>query len=508
MVQTLRLVLGDQLSHSVASLQTLEPERDIVLMAEVDAEATYVRHHKQKIALVLAAMRAFAEDLGAKGATVDYVRLDDKRNSHSIVGELEQAMARHKPKRIAITAPGEHRLLKALEAFAADSATPVDILDDDRFFASPGAFADWARGRKSLRLEHFYRHMRRKTGLLMEGDKPAGGAWNFDQSNRKPLPGAHKPTPSPRFFPDAETRAVIGLVADRFPDHFGALDAFAWAVTRAQALEALDRFIEDRLPWFGDYQDAMAADDPFIFHSVLSPYLNIGLLSPREVCARAETAYRDGAAPINAVEGFIRQILGWREFVRGVYWLHMPEYGAMNALKADRPLPSFYWTGKTRMNCVAHAVDTAAKHAYGHHIQRLMVTGNFALLAGLAPAEVAEWYMIVYADAFEWVEHPNTIGMALFADGGLFASKPYAASGAYLNRMSDYCGACAYRPQEKIGPDACPFNYLYWAFLMRNRAQLADNPRLRLSLRNLDRFSQERRAKIAEAAKEFLDGLG
>ena len=399
-------------------------------------------------------------------------------------------------------------MLKAIEAFAADCAAPVDILDDDRFFASPGAFADWARGRKGLRLEHFYRHMRRQTGLLMDGDKPAGGAWNFDQSNRKPLPEEYASAPPLRFPPNAETKAVIDLVADRFPDHFGTLDGFPWAVTRSQALEALDRFIEERLPWFGDYQDAMAADDPFIFHSVLSPYLNIGLLSPREVCARAEKAYRDGAVPINAAEGFIRQILGWREFVRGVYWLHMPDYARMNALKADRPLPSFYWTGKTRMNCVAHAVDTAAKHAYGHHIQRLMVTGNFALLAGLAPAEVAEWYMIVYADAFEWVEHPNTIGMALFADGGLFASKPYAASGAYLNRMSDYCDACAYRPQEKTGPDACPFNYLYWAFLMRNQVKLADNPRMRLTLRNLDRFSQEQRTKIAESAKEFLDGLG
>ena len=476
-------------------------------MAEVDAEATYVRHHKQKIALVLAAMRAFAKELTAKGVVVNYVRIDERDNSGSIVGELNRAASRHRPSRIIITSPGEHRLLEAMQAFADDSAAPVDILDDDRFFTPLEAFGDWASGRKSLRLEHFYRHMRRQTGLLMDGDKPAGGAWNFDQSNRKPLPDSHTSTQSPHFRPDAETKDVIDMVAARFPDHFGALDSFGWAVTRAQALKALDRFIENRLPWFGDYQDAMAADDPFVFHSVLSPYLNIGLLSPQEVCARAEAAYRAGAVPINAAEGFIRQILGWREFVRGVYWLHMPDYGAMNALDADRPLPSFYWTGKTRMNCMANAVDTAATYAYGHHIQRLMVTGNFALLAGLAPAEVAEWYMIVYADAFEWVEHPNTLGMALFADGGLFASKPYAASGAYINRMSDYCGTCAYRPQDKLGPKACPFNYLYWAFLMRNRERLADNPRMRLAVRNLDRFSPERRAKIAEAAKEFLDGL-
>ncbi|MEQ9126151.1 MAG: cryptochrome/photolyase family protein, partial [Alphaproteobacteria bacterium] len=476
-MRTLRLVLGDQLSRTVASLRDIDPKRDVVLMAEVEAEATYVRHHKQKIVLVLAAMRAFAKALRADGLPVDYVCLDDAGNNGSIVGEIARAADRHRPDRILLTSPGEHRLLSALEAFAETSEIPVEILDDDRFFVSPPAFARWAKGRKTLRMEHFYRHMRRETGILMDGDEPTGGAWNFDAANREPLPAEHTPTAPLRFEPDGAAEQVIAMVSDRFGGHFGELDGFGWAVTRPQALEALDSFVRERLPTFGDYQDGMSARDPFAFHSLLSPYLNIGLLDPREVCERVEAAYRAGDVPINSAEGFIRQILGWREFVRGVYWLEMPDYEKRNALAANRPLPAFFWTGATRMNCIADAVKTASKHAYGHHIQRLMVTGNFALLAGLAPAEVAEWYLIVYADAFEWVEHPNTLGMALFADGGVLASKPYAASGAYLDRMSDYCAGCAYSPRKKLGPGACPFNYLYWAFLMRNRKALEDNPR-------------------------------
>jgi len=504
---TLRLVLGDQLSRSLASLRGLDPLHDVVLMAEVDDEATYVQHHKQKIALVLAAMRAFAEELRSDRIQIDYVKLDGAGNSGSIVGELGRAAERHRPGRIILTAPGEHRLLEALKAFAEGSHVPVEILDDDRFFTSPAAFAAWAGGRKMLRMEHFYRHMRRETGILMDGDAPAGGAWNFDADNRKRLPKRHAPARPPRFDPTAETRAVLDMVETRFSDHFGETDAFGWAVSRTQALEALDFFLRNHLRTFGDYQDAMASNDPFVFHSLLSPYLNIGLLDPKEVCEAAETAFRDGLVPINAAEGFIRQILGWREYVRGVYWLHMPEYGSRNALNAKRPLPDFYWTGETRMNCIAHAVKAASKFAYGHHIQRLMVTGNFALLAGLDPAEVSDWYMTVYADAFEWVEHPNTLGMALFADGGLLASKPYAASGAYINRMSDYCGTCAYSQREKLGEDACPFNYLYWDFLMRNRSALESNPRLRMLLRTLSGFPDERRKAIGAAAKTFLDDL-
>jgi deoxyribodipyrimidine photolyase-related protein len=383
----------------------------------------------------------------------------------------------------------------------------AEILTDDRFFAAPATFAAWARGRKQLRMEFFYRDMRRASGLLMEGDEPAGGQWNFDHDNRKSLPRSVTPPARTRFAPDAITREVMEMVRSRFPDHFGNLEPFGWAVTRADALEALDHFITACLPNFGDFQDAMKQGNAFLYHSILSPYLNIGLLTPREICARAEEAWRSGLAPLNAVEGFIRQILGWREYVRGLYWLKMPDYAKSNALDAHRPLPDFYWTGDTAMNCMAEAIADTQRHAYAHHIQRLMVTGNFALLAGLAPEEVEAWYLLVYADAYEWVELPNTHGMALFADGGVMASKPYAASGAYIDRMSDYCGGCAYKPEVKLGPKACPFNYLYWDFLIRNEARLKANPRMAMPYRTLAKMGADRREQIAAQARDFLNSI-
>jgi deoxyribodipyrimidine photolyase-related protein len=270
---------------------------------------------------------------------------------------------------------------------------------------------------------------------------------------------------------------------------------------------ALEHFIAEALPRFGDHQDAMMAGEAFLFHSLISSALNIGLLTPREVCLRAEREYHAGDAPLNAVEGFIRQILGWREFVRGIYWRHMPDYAAVNALGADRPLPGFYWSGDTGMNCVAEAVGQTRRHAYSHHIQRLMVTGNFALLAGVRPQEIEDWYLAVYADAFEWVEMPNTLGMAVFADGGLLASKPYAASGAYIDRMSDFCAGCAYDVKQKTGPKACPFNALYWAFLIRNEKALSGNPRMAMPYRTLAGWPEKRKAALTRSAEAFLDTL-
>lgn len=501
----LRLVLGDQLTRSISSLKDIDASSDVVLMAEVMEEATYVRHHKQKIALVLAAMRHFAEDLTAEGLTVDYVQLDAPGNGGDFTAVLADAVARHGARRVVVTEPGEWRVLAAMRGWQERVGVPVEIRDDDRFFASRAQFARWASGRKTLRMEHFYRAMRRETGLLMDGDAPAGGRWNFDADNRRRLPRDTVPPQPYRPQPDAITRTVLDLVATRFSDHFGALEPFGWSVTRSAALSALDDFLTRALPAFGDYQDAMKADAPFLYHSLLAPSLNIGLLSPREVCSRAVEEYRAGRAPLNAVEGFVRQILGWREFVRGLYWLKMPGYGDSNALDAQRPLPGFYWTGETDMACMAQAIGATQTHAYAHHIHRLMVTGNFALLAGLRPLEVAEWYLAVYADAFEWVELPNTHGMALFADGGLLASKPYAASGAYINRMSDYCSGCRYDVKAKTGPDACPFNVLYWAFLIRNRVQLAGNPRMAMPYRSLAGWSDARIDALKAEAEAFLD---
>ena len=499
---TLRFVLGDHLTRDIASLAD-RSRGDVVLMAEVAQETTYVRHHKQKIALVLSAMRHFAEALREEGANVDYVRLDAPENSGSFAGELRRAVARHRAKRVIVAEPGEWRVREALAN--ADIGAPLEIREDDRFFATTSRFAKWAQGRSNYRMEFFYREMRRAHGVLMEGDQPVGGRWNFDADNRKPPPKTFHPDAPPRFTPDATTRAVLDLVGRRFADHFGDLEPFGWAVTRADALRALDAFVRDHLPDFGDHQDAMAKGEPFLHHATLSPYLNLGLLTPREVCAAAERAYAKGEAPLNAVEGFVRQILGWREYMRGLYWLKMPQYARSNALAARRPLPAFYWTGKTKLACVAEVVSQLRRHAYAHHIQRLMVTGNLALIAGFAPAEVEDWYLAVFADAYDWVELPNTHGMALFADGGVVGSKPYAASGAYINRMSNYCGTCAYDPKIKSGPNACPFNPLYWDFLIRNRERLAKNPRMTMPYRTLDTMSEDRRADIERDAKAILD---
>ena len=346
--------------------------------------------------------------------------------------------------------------------------------------------------------------MRRATGWLMAGNQPEGGRWNYDTQNRKRLPRSLAVPPAIRFAPDAQTRAVMTQVRHRFADHFGDLESFNWAVTREDALKALHYFITNLLPRFGDHQDAMKAGKDFLFHSVLSPYINIGLLSPREVCEAALVAYSQGTGPLSAVEGFVRQILGWREFVPGVYWMKMPDYAQTNFLDAERPLPDFYWTGETDMNCLRQVIEATRRHAYTHHIQRLMITGNFALLTGVAPAQVEECYLSVYADAFEWVELPNTHGMALHADGGLVGSKPYAASGAYIDRMSDYCAGCTYIPKIKLGTTACPFNYLYWYFLIVNEARLKPNPRMSLPYRSLARMDAIHRKEIIQQAEGFL----
>ena len=503
----LRLVLGDQLSMSISSLDGWSRD-DVILMAEVADEAGYVRHHKKKIAFLFAAMRHHAVALEGAGMRVRYVRLDDAGNTGSFTGEVRRALEETGCTEVIVTEPGEWRVLEMIRDWQDALDVPVLVREDTRFFASLGAFERWADGRKQLRMEYFYREMRRQTGYLMDADgEPVGGAWNFDADNRKRLPKGVDVPQRLSFEPDAVTRDVLDLVGTRFGNHFGDLEPFRMPVTAGQARQVLDHFVAQCLPRFGDYQDAMAEGEAFLFHSTVSAAMNAGLLLPCEVCDAAQAAYDAGTAPLNAVEGFIRQVLGWREYVRGLYWLKMPGYKALNALGADRPLPDFYWTGETDMACLADAIATTRRHAYAHHIQRLMLTGNFALLAGLDPDAVNAWYLIVYADAYEWVELPNTHGMALFADGGLMASKPYAASGAYIDRMSDHCAGCRYRVKEKTGPDACPFNYLYWDFLDRNRATLAGNPRLGVVYRNLDRMAPDRLKAVRDDSRRFLESL-
>ena len=500
-------ILGDQLSGRLASLRDVDRDAAVILMMEVADETTYVRHHPKKIALIFSAMRHFAAALRERGWTVDYVTLEDAGNTGSFTGEVERAVERHAPSRIRIVEAGEWRVKTMIDAWQARFGMPVEVLADDRFVCSIDDFKRWASGRSKLVMEFFYRAMRERTGLLMDGDVPDGGRWNYDTENRKTPPrGLNYPGPE-RFEPDAITRDVLALVGRRFGRHFGDLEPFGLPVTREQAKQALRHFISAALPGFGDYQDAMLADQDYLYHSHVSISLNCGLLSPREVCAAAEQAYRSGNAPLNAVEGFIRQIIGWREFVRGMYWLRMPAFAEDNALGATRPLPEFYWTAKTEMRCLALAVDETRREAYAHHIQRLMVLGNFAMLAGVDPKRIDAWFLVVYADAYQWVELPNVIGMSQYADGGVLGTKPYAAGGAYINRMSDYCGACRFDVKGKTGPDACPFNYLYWDFLARHEARFRPNRRMKNMYATWDRMSDGQRDAYRASAQTFLDGL-
>ena len=497
------LILGDQLTAEMAALREANKARDVVVMAEVQDEGSYVPHHPQKIALVLAAMRKFAASLVAGGWRVAYSQLDDLQTGPSIGAELLRRASEFGATEVIATRPGEWRLITALEALP----LTMRLLPDDRFICSAPEFEAWAAERKQMRMEYFYRDMRRKTGLMMDGDKPAGGQWNYDHDNRKPATADLFRTPSLRFEPDAVTEAVLALVAGRFGNNFGTLRPFGWATDRAGALQALDHFVTHALPTFGDYQDAMLMGDPVLSHSLLSPYLNIGLLSPLEVCQRVEAAWQAGLVPINAAEGFIRQIIGWREFVRGIYFHHGPDYAAQNGLKHNRKLPPVYWGAPTKMNCMGHAVAQTRDLAYAHHIQRLMVTGNFALLAGVDPAHVHAWYLAVYIDAFEWVEAPNVIGMSQHADGGVLGSKPYVSSGAYIDRMSDYCKSCAYSVKERSGDKACPFNLLYWHFLTRHRDRFAKNPRMAQMYRVWDKMDGDHKDRVLHDAASFLEKM-
>ena len=503
-VSALRLVLGDQLSFDLSALEGLDPARDRVLLAEVAEEAGHVPHHPQKIAFLFSAMRHFAEALRQRGITVDYVKLDDPANSGSLAGELARFVALHQPDAIHVTEAGDWRVEQALKA----SGLPINWHVDRRFICSRAGFARWAQGKKQLRMEFFYREMRRQTGLLLHPDgTPEGGVWNLDADNRKPLPKGLRGPITLRFPADAITREVLVLVEARFGHHYGRLDAFDYPVTHADAEQLWAHFLDFGLAGFGDYQDAMASGEPFLFHARIGAALNVGLLDVRRLCDDVQAAYRQGRIALNAAEGFIRQLIGWREYVRGIYWLQMPDYAQRNAFGNSRPLPALYWTGQTRMNCMRQVIGQTLDHAYAHHIQRLMVTGNFALLAGIAPPALCDWYLAVYMDAFDWVELPNVLGMVLHADGGYLGSKPYCASGQYIKRMSNYCQDCPYKVSESTTDDACPFNALYWHFLMRHRELLQGNPRMTMVYRNLARMSESKQQALWQRGEVLLARL-
>ncbi|WCM26751.1 cryptochrome/photolyase family protein [Sphingomonas sp. QA11] len=500
-------VFGDQLSLDLSSLADMDQADSIVLMMEVADETTYVRHHKQKLVYILSAMRHHAEALRTAGWRVEYIHLYDPENSGSFTGEVARAVARHEVSQIVVTESGEWRVAAMLDAWPTIFGLSVEIRVDTRFLCSHAAFAAWADSRSELTMEFFYREMRRKTGLLMDEGKPAGGRWNFDKDNRKRAQ-ADLLMPRPlAFSPDAITRDVIALVKERFADNPGSLDGFDYAVTAQDAERQAVSFFTNALPQFGDFEDAMLTGERFLWHSILSPYINSGLLNPLDLCRRAETEYREGRAPLNSVEGYIRQIIGWREYVRGIYWREGPDYVDRNFLGHSRALPDWFWTGDTDMHCLAETIGQTLATAHAHHIQRLMVIGNFALLIGADPKQVHHWYLEIYLDAYEWVELPNTLGMSQFGDGGLLGSKPYVSSGAYINRMSDYCGHCCYDVGKRIGEDACPFNALYWDFLARHREKLGKNRRLTMPYRTWDRQSESDQAKTRAQAAEYLTSL-
>jgi deoxyribodipyrimidine photolyase-related protein len=508
----LRLILGDQLQHDSPQLQQFDPARDRLVLIEAPGEATHVWSHKARIALFLAAMRHYAADLRARGHALEYITLDDPAYAAlpDLPARLRRLIDDCGARELVIVEPGEYRLEQALLRLAGDAGIVLTILPDPHFLCTREQFAAWAGAKKELRMEFFYRWQRKTRRVLLDADgEPEGGRWNFDADNRSGFPKqgpGQIPAPA-RFEPDAPTRSVLALVEQRFAGHPGALADFGWPVTRAQALQALQRFIDTRLADFGRHQDAMWTGTPFGWHALLSTSLNLKLLDPREVIAAAEAAYRAGHVPLASAEGFIRQVLGWREFIRGVYWHAMPALAQANHFAHQRPLPAWYWTGETKMACMRECIGQTLQHGYAHHIQRLMVTGQFALLAQVDPAQVAAWYLAIYVDAVEWVELPNVAGMALFADGGSFTSKPYIASGQYIKRMSNYCKGCSYDPAQRSGAAACPVTTLFWHILDTHEAALLANPRTTLMAKNIGRLAPAERAAINASAQRMLAGL-
>ncbi len=509
-VRRILLLAPDQLSLDYPAFAAIDPDHDLVVQIEAPEDFTHVPSHKQRTVLFLAAMRHFADTLAAAGYRRCYVALDDPDHSGSLGAELERLIRNHEPESLVMIRPGDWRTLETVKAAASQASLPLESMEDPHFLVAPQDFSEWAAGRKQLVMEHFYRWMRKRDGVLLTAEgQPEGGQWNFDKENRKSLgPGSPDPPNRLEFPPDALTREVMALVKKTFPDAPGSLEEFLWPTNREQALEVLDDFIAHRLAYFGDYQDAMDRGRPWMFHSLLSPVLNLKLLEPRECVAAAVEAYRQDRAPLNAVEGFIRQIIGWREFIRGVYWHEGPEYADHNHLDTSGRLPAFYWTGDTEMVCVQDSLDSVLRHGYGHHIQRLMVTGNLALTSGVDPREISDWYLGMYVDSMDWVTLPNTLGMVMFADGGVVGSKPYASTGKYIDRMSDYCSQCPFDPAQRSGPQACPFTTFYWDFLARNRRRLEAIPRMRMMYRNLDRLDANELRGVIERATELRQAWG
>jgi deoxyribodipyrimidine photolyase-related protein len=517
-VATLVVVFGDQLTHEAAAIREIDPARDVVLMMEVRQESTHVPSHAQRTIFFLSAMRHFAAELRERGVRVRYVEIDDPQNTHWFTGEVERAVRELRPQRIRCTLAGEHRVRAMVDGWAEALGIPVEVLEDEHFLTSRAEFASWAEGRRELVMEFFYRRQRQRLGILVDEDgKPEGGEWNLDKDNRRAFPktGPKPRPPAPRRFePDAITLGVMDAVGRVLPELPGKAASFAWPVTRADALLALRDFIEHRLALFGPFEDAMWTDEPFVYHSLLSPLLNVKLLNPRECVEAAVVAWKRRKLPLQSVEGFVRQLIGWREYIRGVYDFEGPAYGQRNSLGQEGTLPGLYWDGATDMNCLKHCVGQVLEHGFGHHIQRLMVTGNFALIAGVHARAISDWYLGMYIDGVDWATLPNTLGMSQHADarpgqmGGVVGTKPYASSGKYIQKMSNYCAGCRYDIDEREGERACPFNTLYWDFLIRHEGAFKQNNRMALILKHVEKMTKEEKVSITVSAGKKREALG
>lgn len=513
--QRLRLILGDQLNAS-HSWYREHDDQTLYVIAELHQEASYCRHHIQKLCGFFAAMEQFANALKKAGHHVLHLSLDDTAEDADLNALLQRLCRHYAVSQLEYQQPDEYRVHQQLQALTLENGVQHHCVDSEHFMLPFAELGQYFTAGKAQKMEFFYRKMRKRFHVLMDGengDEPRGGRWNYDADNRNKLSAEDLDG-----IPEALCFAnPVGPIRERIARHNIASigqggDELPWPITRQQALQLLTYFCEQLLPNFGRFQDAMTARSEHrwsLYHSRLAFAMNSKLLSPKQVIDTSLNAFErsDGAIDIAQIEGFIRQILGWREFVRGVYWANMPNYGERNALNAQRPLPRWYWNGETHMHCLKQAIDQSLEHAYAHHIQRLMVTGNFALLAGIHPDAVDSWYLGIYIDALEWVEMPNTRGMSQYADGGLVASKAYAASGNYMNKMSDYCGDCHYKVKEKTGERSCPLNSLYWHFMLRHRENFARNPRVGMVYKSWDKMADDKQQAVLQRADWCLENI-
>lgn len=506
--KTLRLILGDQLNQQHAWFERPDKNVTYVLM-EIRQETDYVAHHIQKVAAFFAAMRSFAGKLRAQGHRVVYLKLDDSKNLQTLDGNIKALLKKKQIVRFEYLQPDEYRLDVQLGELAKSLPVTSEMLDTAHFLTERGELKDFFDGKKRYLMESFYRWMRKRHDVMMEGKKPAGGKWNYDQKNRQAY-DRKVPIPAPLLF-ENDVSAICRTIQNKKVATIGEIEPtkLIWPISRDQSLRLLNSFVTDFLPAFGTYEDAMMGDNWHLFHSRLSFALNIKMLSPREVIDAAVAAWEKDRSKIKIqqIEGFVRQILGWREYMRGIYWGLMPDMTAMNYFDHQAALPDFYWTADTRMNCLRCAIGQSLRHAYAHHIQRLMITGNFALLAGVHPDAVDQWYLGIYIDAIQWVELPNTRAMSQFADGGLVATKPYVSSAKYIHSMSDYCDDCGYDWKKRHGEMACPFNSLYWDFFNRHRRRLGKNPRVGMMYRVWDRMQDAEKTSVLKQANAYRKDL-